>query len=187
MDFSWFDNGIQVYRVQSLNKHKKQAKNMDLFNKKTKEAIESYEQTEAQLPNGKTPPLLAKNIMSRPVSYLFPDTTIEQAWTLIKDNRFRHVPVISRGKKKLVGIISDRDLLKLVPKAENIEYISQMMKTKVLTATPDTEIKQIAKVLFEERIGSMPIVEENGDLVGLITRSDILRAIVNRIPEDLWV
>jgi acetoin utilization protein AcuB len=57
----------------------------------------------------------------------------------------------------------------------------------VLTAHPDTSIRDIARVFFEERIGAVPIVDRGETLVGIVTRSDILRTILNSAPLELWV
>jgi len=143
------------------------------------------------------PAILASQIMVSPVVTLPPEATIAEAWELIRTKRFRHIPVVSRNKE-LVGIISDRDLL--LESGNICSTVSQqgetgqeqmtiqgMIKRKVLTASPDTGIREIARILFEERIGSMPIVDDNGFLVGMITRSDILRTLVNNAPLDLWI
>ena len=65
--------------------------------------------------------------------------------------------------------------------------VRDIMATPVLTAHADTEIREIARVLFEERIGAVPIVDSQGQLVGMVTRSDILRTIMNHAPLDLWI
>ena len=57
----------------------------------------------------------------------------------------------------------------------------------VITATPDTRIREIARLLIERRIGAMPIMDKYDNLVGIITRSDVLRAVVNHAPLELWV
>ncbi len=141
--------------------------------------------------------IYASQIMTASVISLTPETSLADAWNLICDRRFRHIPILSH-EKKLVGIISDRDLLRDAAGFYNINSrpvdrvqeqvtIQSLIKRKVLTASPDTEIREIARVMFEERIGSMPIVDEQGTLVGIITRSDILRTLVNHAPIELWL
>ncbi len=143
------------------------------------------------------PAILASQIMASPVVTLPPEATMAEAWELIRAKRFRHIPILSR-EKELIGIISDRDLLREAGSICSTVYrqdktgqeqmtIQGMIKRKVLTASPDTGIREIARILFEERIGSMPIVDDNGSLVGMITRSDILRTLVNNAPLDLWI
>ena len=156
-----------------------------------------YEKTE-ELSHERKPALRARQIMTSPVVALSPETTLEKAWELIRDHRFRHVPVLSR-EKKLVGIISDRDILREAarigdiitpPKDEGPREegtVCRLMKTKVLTAGPNTQIREIARAMFMERIGAMPIVDDHDTLVGIITRSDILRALITHAPLELWV
>jgi CBS domain-containing protein len=101
-----------------------------------------------------------------------------------------------------VGIVSDRDLLATRgegpaavdrPDASDDANggadttIRAITKTRVLTASRETAIRQIAFVMIEQRIGAMPIIDESGHLEGIITRSDILRAVVNQAPLELWV
>ena len=135
--------------------------------------------------------------MASPVVTLPRKPPMAEAWELIRAKRFRHIPILSR-EKELIGIISDRDLLREAGSICSTVHrqdktgqeqmtIQGMIKRKVLTASPDTGIREIARILFEERIGSMPIVDDNGSLVGMITRSDILRTLVNNAPLDLWI
>ena len=143
------------------------------------------------------PAILASQIMASPVVTLPPEATLSDAWELIRTKRFRHVPIVSR-KNILVGIISDRDMLleagNICSTASPLDNADQeqttiqgLIRRNVLTASPDTGIREIARILFEERIGSMPIVDDKGMLVGIITRSDILRTIINNAPLDLWI
>ena len=128
---------------------------------------------------------------------LLPGTSITDAWKLFRERRFRHVPVVTE-QGKIFGIISDRDLLryaattgKVPPYTEDMPEasisIDMMTKTRVIASSQDTEIRQIARMLFEQRVGAMPIVTDDGIVRGIITRSDILRTIVNHAPLELWV
>ncbi|MCB0332310.1 MAG: CBS domain-containing protein [Bdellovibrionales bacterium] len=127
--------------------------------------------------------LIASQIMSTPVETLHKADPVEKASKLFQERRFRHVPVVMKGGV-LIGIVSDRDFFS---HKNNNTRVEKIMTTNVLSARPTTEIRYIAQVLFEERIGAMPIVEEGGKLVGIITRSDILRTVVNQAPLELWV
>jgi len=161
-----------------------------------KNAGKAYSTT-LHLPKERGPAFHAHQIMTAPVVTLYQQTTITQAWKLFRERRFRHVPVITQDRK-IYGILSDRDLLRYaaisgkVPPydastPEATTGIDSLIKTRVVTASEDTEIRQIARILFEQRIGVMPIVSESGVLNGIITRSDILRTLVNHAPLELWV
>lgn len=215
MSFKWFDYGLRVpipselwleslraekvYPIQGS--HKIPGPGIDEKPPPPRPPLpleeKAYEKTE-ELAHERKPALRAKQIMASPVVALSQETHVEKAWELIRDRRFRHVPVLSE-EKKLVGIISDRDILREAARMGNIIFppkdedsheqrtVGQLMKTKVLTAGPNTGIREIARAMFTERIGSMPIVDDEDNLVGIITRSDILRALITKAPLELWV
>ena len=137
-------------------------------------------------------PLIAKDIMSSPVKTLGANQSLQEAWNFIQTHRFRHVPVTSQ-EKKVVGIISDRDLLRAVSTLDkNQEWkpdtpISELMVTPVLSTTPFAEIRAIAHTLFENKVGAMPIVDETAEAIGIITRSDILRLFIKMLPFERWI
>jgi acetoin utilization protein AcuB len=159
-------------------------------------ALEAYERAERGLQE-REPALRADQIMSSPVVTLHPKARFDEAWRLVCERRFRHVPVLSE-EGKLVGILSDRDLLREAAGVGNGSEgggdrptcsipVRDFMRTGVIAATPDTEIREIARMLFEERTGAMPIVDEEERLVGIVTRSDILRALVKHAPLEIWI
>jgi acetoin utilization protein AcuB len=129
--------------------------------------------------------LVARDVMSSPVATLPRDATIAQAWYFVQSREVRHVPIVDEGGT-ILGVISDRDLLRDAvsdaitdgskPLSERL--VRDLVSSRLLTAGPDTDISQIARVLCEEHVGSLPIIDEQQTLVGLVTRSDILKAIV---------
>ena len=130
--------------------------------------------------------VVASDIMSSPVFCLQDDLPFEEAERIFKERQFRHVPVLS-ANRKLVGILSDRDFFGAVSHPSSAgKLIKDRMVTNILTARPQTEIGAIAQVMISHRIGCLPILDQKGGLVGILTRSDILRAIVNHAPIELW-
>lgn len=135
--------------------------------------------------------ILARDIMKSPVVTIAPGATLEHAWAIFTEKHFRHVPIVDK-EGKLLGVISDRDLLgatsvlahKNTPPPKTVK---ELMRESVLSATPDTEIRTVARVFVQEHIGSMPITEGTGHVVGIITRSDILRTLMNNVPLELWL
>lgn len=140
--------------------------------------------------------LLAKEIMTSPVITLSVTKTINDAWQMIRTHHHRHLPIINENKE-LSGLISDRDLYRHALHLNHFDtpvgsnhhenMISTIMNTPVITAYADTLVRLIAGVLFKEHIGSIPILNKNYHVIGIITRSDILKAVMNQAPMDFWV
>ena len=123
----------------------------------------------------------ARDIMSSPVITLSKDMSFNGAWQKFQDFSFRHFPIVN-DDEQLIGIVSDRDRL-----INANDAISKTMITTVLTASCDTSINEICQVMFSQHIGALPIVNDAGVLLGLITRSDILRTVIKNEAMDFWV
>lgn len=127
--------------------------------------------------------MLVKEIMSRQVITVSPNDTLQQALTKAMSHRIRHLPVVD--KDRLVGIVSDRDLRDARPSSlfpadtallEQIP-VSKIMHTQVITAHPLDPIDEAARLLYEHRIGCLPVIQAQ-QLVGIVTETDVLRRLV---------
>ncbi len=151
----------------------------------------AYRATE-QLPQEK---LLARQIMVSPVMTLTPETTVDEAMALFHARAFRHLPVVDGEAGDLLGMISDRDLLRhLAGVTEDYRrerphsseaQVGQLMKSPLLTASVDTDVRYIARLFVERHIGAVPITD-GGALVGIITRSDLLGSVMRHFVLELW-
>ncbi len=127
--------------------------------------------------------LLIKDSMTREVVVLSPGTTAAAALGMCREQRIRHLPVVEGGR--LVGIVSDRDLRSATPafgdpgRASALEKIriSDIMARDVVTARPDDPIEEAANRMRERRIGCLPVVQE-GEMVGIVTSSDVMEALI---------
>lgn len=154
-------------------------------------AQQAYQQQVQQAPAPK-PALLAQDLMTSPISWLPSDSTLLEAWTVMKRQGIHHLPVTSVDGT-LVGTISSHDLLPYVHELESIDSpgpsaqhkLPRVMSSRVLSATPTTEIREIAQVMLEEQVSGIPILDSSRHPIGILTTSDILRAIVHRSPLDL--
>lgn len=127
---------------------------------------------------------VAREIMMGSPVTLKPEDTLDLANDVISLGRIRHIPVLDDGR--LVGIITERDLigaaatqifgLKQKNKSALLKTvkIKEVMKKRVISAAPETPIKDIAHMMAEKKIGCVPIVSA-GALVGLVTTTDLLR------------
>lgn len=138
--------------------------------------LESAETHVKRVPReGREP--VAADIMSSPPVTLHPEDTLDEAWQLITTSRFRHIPIID-WDGNLVGILSDRGLLEGLKSKKDVRLVKDVMVRKVLCASPKTKVTRITKVFIVERVGSMPIINDKRELVGMVTRSDVLRLVV---------
>ncbi len=127
--------------------------------------------------------LLVKDSMTREVATLSPEDTAKTALALCRERRIRHLPVLEGGR--LVGIASDRDFRAAAPPLGDPDRaaalaqirVGEVMAREVVTAVPDDPIEQAANTMRERRIGCLPVVE-SGELVGIITASDVMDALV---------
>lgn len=137
--------------------------------------------------------VLASDLMTTPVLTLPSDSRLAEAWTLMKDKGFRHIPVTSMHGT-LVGMVSDRDLLRHAPELVTSDYsgqaahrrLAEVMTPRVISATPTTDIREIARVMLDERIHAVPILDHHRNLVGILSATDLLRGIANHGPVELW-
>ncbi|GAB4414229.1 MAG: hypothetical protein OHK0056_20890 [Bacteriovoracaceae bacterium] len=124
--------------------------------------------------------LFAFEIMSRHVLTLKPTDGLDEAKTLLQKHRIHHIPIVGE-KKNLIGLLSDRDLLKLEEnKLFNLIEIKEIMSHIVVACTFDTDAREVAKVLVREQISAMPVVDESRKLIGIVSRVDVLKAVVDQ-------
>ncbi len=155
-------------------------------------ATSAYQVIE-QLPKSETV-LFAEQIMTSPVLTLSLQAKISNALEIFQAKLFRHLPVVTESNR-LAGIVSDRDIMRylggftedyhqqLPHRADDI--IEHLMQPRVLAASPKTDVRHIARLFVERHVGAMPIVTE-GELTGIVTRSDILNAVMRHFVLELW-
>lgn len=121
--------------------------------------------------------MVVRTRMSRPVVSIRQDADFQQALALMQQKRLRRLPVLD-ADGCLAGIVVERDLLMAANRfAGSHVELSEFMTHNVVTATPDMTLKQVAGMMLELRIGGLPVIE-NGELVGIITESDIFKRFV---------
>ncbi|MBK1990680.1 CBS domain-containing protein [Sphaerospermopsis aphanizomenoides BCCUSP55] len=123
----------------------------------------------AQIPH----PPTARDLMSSPVRTIRPETTIYEAQRILL--RYGHSGLsVVNNQGKLVGIISRRDLDIALHHGFSHAPVKGYMTTNLKTITPDTTLPQIESLMVTYDIGRLPVLE-NENLVGIVTRTDVLR------------
>ena len=124
----------------------------------------------------------ASDAMSTALITLRANDTLTQADVDMKLADIRHIPVVD-DSDHLVGILSNRDVLRaLGTKGERFIIVGDIMTTEVQTIGPSTSIVDAARCMLDYKIGALPVVGDEEQLVGLITESDLLRLAYDRRP-----
>ena len=118
--------------------------------------------------------------MTREVITAYPEMTVMDTLTLARSNRIRHVPVTENGILK--GVVSDRDLRDVSPSilaSMDVDLLKKtlvkdIMVTNVITVHPLDTVEEAARLLYEHKIGCLPVVTGKNKLVGIVTDGDIL-------------
>ncbi len=118
------------------------------------------------------------DIMSFPVFTVRPDDTVEAVHTRLRERGHTGAPVMDG--EKLVGVISVRDLVKLERPTQRSAPVKAFMKRDVITIDPQDSISTALRLMVKHDIGRLPVVEE-GRLVGIVTRSDLMLYYYNLI------
>ena len=116
--------------------------------------------------------LAVREVMATHPITVRPHETARHAYQLMRDNRFRHLPVVEDGR--LVGILSDRDLR---PVLLSPGLARARVREDLTTVGPDTPIEEAASLLVVKKIGCLPVVAQ-GQLVGIVTETDLLAVLV---------
>lgn len=160
-----------------------------------RDAVTAYEQTRVA-PHIRQPLTRADEVMNPVVVTLQDSLTVEEAWQLLAKHRVGQAPVVS-GDGVLVGLLSRADLMRpeRLPGPEShamvwrtllMQSVVDLMWTPVPSVAPETDIRRIARVLLDTGLSGLPVVDERGGVVGFVSRTDILRAVVADPPLDLW-
>ena len=148
----------------------------------------------------------ARDVMVFPVITVGEDETVRDVARLLIARRIRAVPVVDRGGK-VVGIITEADLMRRSEAGTERPYswwlhlfvgdrqiaadyvksharrVKDIMTRDVKIARPDTPLYEIADLFEENQIEQVPIVTENGDLVGIVSRANVIQAVATARPK----
>ena len=132
-----------------------------------------------------------KDIMTKDCIYIDSKSTIQESYDVLKEFKIGQMPVVTFGKK-ILGMIDKKMILNfLMDDLENPHNIlnrklEDLYLPQLITADPITDIRRVAKVMIDFKLHAIPIVEENDILIGIVSKTDIIKA-VSHIPQfHLW-
>ncbi len=136
--------------------------------------------------------MLVRDRMTSEVITVGVSEPIRRAWNLVEEKRLRRFPVMDGDR--LVGIITDRDIRNatassvVLTEKKYHDYLLDTVRVESImtqdprTVTPDTGLKEAARIILEMQVGGLPVVED-GRLVGIITETDLIRTLIEMLPD----
>lgn len=134
-------------------------------------------------------PMKVRELMTTEVVTTDMDQTLKTAQRIFNQRKFHHLIVVEQGK--VVGVISDRDLLKHLSPFVGVRFserpqdaatlskrIHQMMSRQLVSIGPDATVAEAARTMNHRRVSCLPVIDDAGQLVGIITTRDLVRWIV---------
>ncbi|WP_416886778.1 HPP family protein [Marinospirillum sp.] len=155
-------------------------------------AVAAYKKMETH-PESPIRHITAQQIMRTPVITYPAKGGLLEALALLRKEEI-HYLVILDEQQALVGMLQDRDLLLEISglgeidlREQDLESLSAetLVRAPLVTASPETDIGDIARVMLAQKVRAMPITDAQGELVGLVTRSDLMLALANQTLE-IW-
>ncbi len=120
----------------------------------------------------------AKEIMTRDLIRATDDMTIEEALKVLINHRSTGLPVVDK-KGKMKGVISEYDILRQISGAKKADASVFLAKikysTKVDSVQDDTPLSKIVSEFIESKFRRLPVLDKKGNLVGIITRRDLMK------------
>lgn len=153
----------------------------------SRKALKAYSSTEQSHSHGERPAVSAAMIMSTPIVSAEFDQNLQQGWRLMQQHQVHHLLLLNR-KGALMGLVSDKDILKVTSGVGDIELqgrtadevmLGDLISRKLLTVSPDASLLDIAHAMLEQKVSAMPVVTAKDELKGIITRTDLLQAMIN--------
>lgn len=120
----------------------------------------------------------ARDLMTENPAVCTPETTARDAARLMEENDCGSLPVVeTRDTMKLTGIVTDRDLaLRILGRGQNPDTrISEAMTRNVAAVRRDDNLDEVERLMGEQQVRRIPVVDENGRILGIIAQADLAR------------
>jgi acetoin utilization protein AcuB len=134
--------------------------------------------------------MFVRDRMSSPAVTVTPDTSLQDALGLMHEGQLRRLPVMD-DQGELIGIVTERDLLYASPPpaallgGQGLDgllselRVREIMTEEVIAAAPDAFIEEAARLMADNKIGGLPVVDKDDHVVGVITETDVFRAFID--------
>ena len=124
--------------------------------------------------------MLVKRVMSKKVVSVSVPGSREKVLDLMRKENKAVLPVIKEDNNKLVGVVTRSDLIN----NPDEEQIAMLMSRNLIVASPDDDVKDAARIMIENDVRRVPVVNDDGELVGIITSFDLVSQALTKIEID---
>ena len=141
-----------------------------------------------------------KIVQNKEVITVYPTTTIRKALMTMNENRYRRLPVVNAGNNKVVGIITSMDIVDFMGGGSKYnlirekhdrnflaainESVREIMEENVITLKENADIDEAIETFLTKNVGGTPIVNDDNQLISLITERDVIKALLDKIDEN---
>ncbi len=140
----------------------------------------------------KEPIFHVQDLMTRDVISLNEENTLLEAYELMQEHEFRQIPILNKDDNQLIGLVTQEFILDLL--VADLEFAQNIMERKlstfdfkeVITSDPITDIRRVAKVMVDFSLTAIPVVDQDDNLLGIVSRANILKAVANTPPMQIW-
>lgn len=132
-----------------------------------------------------------KDVMTKECVSVNIDSSIKVTYTILKENKVSQIPIIS-NQNKIVGLINKKIILNLliedIYNYENIlnKRLEELYLDEVITTDPISDIRRVAKVMIDFKLDAIPVVNNKDTLVGIVSKTDIIKAVSNIPQFQIW-
>ena len=132
-----------------------------------------------------------KDIMNKEPISIDNTQNVKEAYEKLKANQVNQLPIVSFGKT-ITGLINKKIILNLLMEdLDNIEHtlnkkLEDLYLPELITTDPITDIRRVSKVMIDLKLDAIPVVDENHILVGIVSKTDIIKAVSHLPKLQLW-
>lgn len=194
------DNLYNLKRVDKvlgvdINLNESQAQSFSVPDKKlydggiNKQAQDAYKKMANMDSN--EPIYEVNQIMSTEIYTINEKAYIQEVYDIFKEHNIRQIPILNENNK-ICSMINQKVILELL--MEDLDYVKininkrlkDIVLPELITADPISDIRRVAKVMVDFNLNAMPIVNQEDELLGIVSRTDILKAVAVRPAIQLW-
>lgn len=144
--------------------------------------------------------LVVRDVMTKGVIFVSKYDTVMKVADILNEKNISGLPVVDNNQR-VIGIITQADILSMIgvsrehtfkdllrhmlgetlPEQRIGDHVGDIMTSPALTINPDANVAEAVRMMSEKRIRRLTVADENNRLIGIITRADILKAVINKI------